>query len=131
MIDFWVWINGELSKSSNTWLSKSIFNVKNHPNLSQFFFHWRTPIFEHIFFVIDIFWLNDFWSFYYILKWWPIFDSSPIIKNSKFNNFLWVCWFICKNLFNFVPPLENSTTRIVILASLVLVASCLAQNLAF
>ena len=81
----------------------------------NFFFHWRTPIFEHIFFVIDIFWLNDFWSFYYILKWWPIFDSSPIIKNSKFNNFLWVCWFICKNIFNLVPPLENSTTRTAIM----------------
>ena len=26
------------------WLSKSIFYVKNHPNLSQFFFHWWIPI---------------------------------------------------------------------------------------
>ena len=24
--------------------------------------------------------------------------------NPKFNNFLWVCWFFCKNLSNFVPP---------------------------
>ena len=24
--------------------------------------------------------------------------------NPKFNNFLWVCWFLCKNLSNFVPP---------------------------
>ena len=31
-------------------------------------------------------------------------DSSPLIQNSKFNNFLWVCWFLCKNLSNFVPP---------------------------
>ena len=23
---------------------------------------------------------------------------------SKFNNFLWICWFLCKNLSNFVPP---------------------------
>ena len=31
--------------------------------------------------------------------------------NPKFNNFLWVCWFLCKNLSDFVPPawkLHNS-----------------------
>ena len=33
-----------------------------------------------------------------------IFDSSPLIQNSKFNNFLWVCWFLGKNLSNFVFP---------------------------
>ena len=33
-----------------------------------------------------------------------LFDSSPLIQNSKFNNFFWVCWFFCKNLSNFVPP---------------------------
>ena len=38
------------------------------------------------------------------LIWCPIFDSSPLIQNSKFNNFLWVCWFLCKNLTNFVSP---------------------------
>ena len=27
-----------------------------------------------------------------------------LIQNSKFNDFLWVCWFLSKNLFNFVPP---------------------------
>ena len=26
-------------------------------------------------------------------------------KFSKFNNFLWVCWFLCKNLSNFVYPI--------------------------
>ena len=30
------------------------------------------------------------------------FDSSPLIQNSKFNHFLWVCWFLCKTLSNFV-----------------------------
>ena len=45
-----------------------------------------------------------------------LFDSLPLIQNSKFNNFLWVCcWFLCKNLSNFVPKFENSTTRIAIL----------------
>ena len=34
----------------------------------------------------------------------PIFDTSPLTQFSKFNNFLWVCWFLGKNLSNFVPP---------------------------
>ena len=38
-----------------------------------------------------------------LLKWCTIFDSSPLLQNSKFNNFLWVCWFLCKNISNFVP----------------------------
>jgi hypothetical protein len=40
LLNFEFWINGDLSKSAKIWLSKSIFCVKNHPNLSQFFFHW-------------------------------------------------------------------------------------------
>ena len=32
------WNNGELSKSTKIWLSKSIFYVKNYWNLSDFFF---------------------------------------------------------------------------------------------
>ena len=31
------WCNGDVSKSAEIWLSKSIFYVKNHPNLSDFF----------------------------------------------------------------------------------------------
>ena len=30
------------------------------------------------------------------------FWGSPLVQFSKFNNFLWVCWFLCKNLSNFV-----------------------------
>ena len=36
-----------------------------------------------------------------------IFESywgSSLVQFSKFNNFLWVCWFLCKNLSNFVYP---------------------------
>ena len=29
-----------------------------------------------------------------MLKWYPIFDSSPLHQFSKFNNFLWVRWFL-------------------------------------
>ena len=30
--------------------------------------------------------------------------GSPLVQFSKFKNFLWVCWFLDKNLSNFVPP---------------------------
>ena len=39
-----------------------------------------------------------------LLKWCPIIDSSPLHQFSKFNNCLWVSWFLCKHLSNFVPP---------------------------
>ena len=29
--------------------------------------------------------------------------GSPLVQFSKFYNFLWACWFLCKNLSNFVP----------------------------
>ena len=48
----------------------------------------------------------------YFLKWCPIFDRSTLHQFSKLNNFLWVWWFLGKNLSNFVPPLENLTTPI-------------------
>ena len=32
-----------------------------------------------------------------------LFDTSPLTQFSKFNDFLWVCWFLGKNLPNFVP----------------------------
>ena len=31
-----------------------------------------------------------------------LFDISPLHQFPKFNNFLWVCWFLGKNLSNFV-----------------------------
>ena len=37
--------------------------------------------------------------------------TTPILK---IQYFLWVCWFLGKNLSKFVSPLENSTTRITI-----------------
>ena len=41
-----------------------------------------------------------------------LFDTSPLLQFSKFNNFLWVCWFFLI----LYPRFENSTTRIVILS---------------
>ena len=101
LLNFEFWINGEVSKSARIWLSKSIFYVKNHPTLSNFFSqkntnsgpHFSLTFFDKINFQITL-----------LLKWGHIFDSSPIIQNSKFNKFLWVCWFLCKNLSNSIPP---------------------------
>ena len=53
-LNFEFWINGELSKSAKIWLSKSIFYVKNHPNLYQIFFIEEYQFRNTIFF-IDIF----------------------------------------------------------------------------
>ena len=36
---------------------------------------------------------------------------SPLVQFSKFKNFLWVCWFLCKNLSNFVSLPENLRNR--------------------
>ena len=36
-----------------------------------------------------------------------LFDTSPLTQFSKFNNFLWVCWLLGKNLSNFVSPAWN------------------------
>ena len=43
------------------------------------------------------------WFFVIGIFWCPIFESSPLIQNSKFNNLLWVCWLLWKNLSIFVP----------------------------
>ena len=52
---------------------------------------------------------DDFWYRKLTLKVrrlddFALFDTSPLTQFSKFNNFLWVCWFLGKNLSNFVPP---------------------------
>ena len=33
-----------------------------------------------------------------------LFDTSPLVQFSKFKNFPWVCWFLGKNLSNFIYP---------------------------
>ena len=45
------------------------------------------------------------------------FDTSPIHQFPNFNNFLWVCWFLAKNLSNSESlSLKNSTTSIAIMS---------------
>ena len=60
--------------------------------------------FRSTFFVIENFLITSIFKTPLLLKWCPIFDSSPLTQFLKFNNFLWVCWFLGKNLPNFVPP---------------------------
>ena len=102
-LNFENWVNGEVSKSAQFWLSKSIFYVKNHRNLSQFFFHWKISIQENIF-CYWYFSITSILKSLYFLKWRPIFDTSPLTQIAKFKNFLLVCWFLGKNLSNFVYP---------------------------
>ena len=48
---------------------------------------------------------KDFWHRNLTLKVkFCHFGTSPLHQFSKFNNLLWICWFICKNLSKFVPP---------------------------
>ena len=54
LLNFANWCNGEVSKSAEIRLSKSIFYVKNHQNVSDFFFVEEYE-FKSSFFVSDIF----------------------------------------------------------------------------
>ena len=85
------------------WLSKTIFYVKNYPNLSQFIFSFK--IFNPgALFCYWQFWITSIFKSLYFLKLCPTFDTCPLTQSSKFNNFLWVCWFLGNNLSNFVAP---------------------------
>ena len=76
LLNFENWVNGEVSKSAKS------------PNLLTFKVNFLASIFKSL----------------YLIKWCSIFDTSPSTQFSKFNSFLWVCWFLGKNLSNFVSP---------------------------
>ena len=46
-LNFVNWYIGKVSKSDEIWLSKSIFNVKNYPKLSDFFSLKNTNLGAH------------------------------------------------------------------------------------
>ena len=51
------------------------------------------------------------WQAYFESQTLALFDTSPLTHFSKFYNFLWVCWFLGKNISNFLPlswKLHNS-----------------------
>jgi hypothetical protein len=100
------WCNGEVSKSAKIWLSKSIFLSKTIGIFLNFFFieeyQFRSTFFVFYIFTFLPFLIISIFKSLYFLKWCPIFDSSPLLQFSKFNNFIWVCWFSAKKLSNFV-----------------------------
>ena len=49
----------------------------------------------------SIFYVKNLGTHFLLLT---FFDTSPLTQFSNFNNFLWVCWFLGKNLSYFVPP---------------------------
>ena len=62
---------------------------------------------------------DNFWhrKLTYKVKFWSncgTFDTSPLTQVSKFNNFLWVCWFLGKNFLILYPWTWNSITSIAI-----------------
>ena len=69
LLNFENWVYGEASKSAKIWLSKLIYHVKNHPNLSQFFFSVKNISLEHIF----CYWHFMITSFYkMMLNFWQL-----------------------------------------------------------
>ena len=79
------------------------------------FSNWQKQDFS-INYVLPTVWHYGLWSFQaggtkleiFLPKnqhtFWHFLTPCHLPKFSKFNNFLWVCWFLGKNIFNFVPP---------------------------
>ena len=88
-------VMGKVSKSALIWLSKSTFNVKNHQNLSQFFF---TEEYQF---------RSNFKSFYYKNDALFLTSRNSIISFGYADSY-------AKIFLILYPLLENSTTRIAI-----------------
>ena len=77
------------SKSANFGLSKWIFYVKNHPNLSK-----KKIIeeyqFKRTFFCKKSFFADSNFKTTLLLKWRPIFDEPSLDGDPKFGNFIWL-----------------------------------------
>ena len=108
-------MNNDLSNGAKIWLSKSIFYVKNHLSLSQFF-SIEEYQFRSTFFVIDILWQNQFLN-HFINQMMPYFWQLAINPKLKTQNSIISFWHVgsyAKIFLIFYPPLENSPTRIAI-----------------
>ena len=78
-------------------LSKNVINKKCAPKL--IFFNEKKIEKDS-----DNFWYRKLTLKVKRLGDFALFGTFPLIQFSKFKNFLWVCWFLGKNLSNFVPP---------------------------
>ena len=74
-----------LPKNQHT--QKNFLNFENRTNLSL------SSLQKSEFLKLIISFFHYFWC-----------QNLTFKVNFLFNNFLWVCWFLCKNLTNFVPP---------------------------
>ena len=70
---------------------------KNHRNLFWFFFSLKNmKLGAH--FLLWHFLITSIFKSLYFLKWCQLLTARHLLQFSKFNNFLWVSWFLCKNL---------------------------------
>ena len=110
----------QLSKSCQKWPNSDFQSEFSMSKIIRIFLkkkiHGRISIWAHLF-CKKHFLLTSIFKPLYLLKWCPIFDDSLLHQFTKYNNFLLVYWFLCKNLSNFVylpwklnNP-NNSTTR--------------------
>ena len=80
-LNFQNWCNWEVSKGVKIQLSKSIFQVKNHQNLSQFFFHLGA------YFLLLTFFENFNFKSTLFTKIMPIFRSLDLEQMLIYQNF--------------------------------------------
>jgi hypothetical protein len=112
LLSFEFQINGKLSKRAKIWLSKSIFYVKNHPNISQLFFSLKNTNLGANFLLLT---LNQFLN-HFITKMRPYFWQLVINRKLKVQKFPLGMLILFARIFLILyPPLENSTTRIAIM----------------
>ena len=115
LLNFEFSINAKLSKSAKISLSKSIFYVKNHPNLSQFCFHQIILIYEHIFCYRHFLITSILKSLIKMMPNFQQFDINSILKIQLFR--LGMLIFRQKSFQFCIRFLKNSITCITILYS--------------
>ena len=110
LFNFENWVNGEVSKSVKKCQNltfKVNFLCQKLSEFFSIFLHWRILLQEHIF----CYWhflITSIFKSLYLLKWCPIFDTSPLHQFSKFNNFIWLQLIFRQKPFHFcIPGLET------------------------
>jgi hypothetical protein len=93
------WCNGKVSKSAKICRSESIFYVKNHRNLSQFFSLKHVDLGVH--FLLETFFdYIDLWiNLFYKMNFW-----QQLHQFSKFNHFLLGILIFRQTYFQFCTP---------------------------
>ena len=93
-------VMGRCQKVQNLTFKVSYLCQKSSESVSIIYF--IETIYRHIFCYWHFLMISIFKSFHF-LKWCPLFDNSPLHQFETFKIFLWMCWFLGKNLSNFVP----------------------------